>query len=80
MFYIRIAELNIKINNKYPRVERLCAEYIIPETDTVDIEVTATESEIEKEVIANGLNINELNMEQLDAIWDRNKENFGKKD
>ena len=29
--------------------------------------------ELEKAVIAKGLNINELSMEQLDAIWDENK-------
>jgi len=34
---------------------------------------------IEKEVISSGLNINELEIEQLDAIWNKNKANFGKK-
>ena len=34
---------------------------------------------IEKEVISSGWDINELSMEQLDAIWDKNKEKIGKK-
>ena len=34
---------------------------------------------IEKEVISSGLDINDLSMEQLDAIWDKNKEKNGKK-
>ena len=35
--------------------------------------------QVEKAVIAEGLNINELNMEQLDAIWDKNKAESSKK-
>ena len=35
--------------------------------------------QLEKAVIAEGLNINELNMEQLDAIWDKNKAESSKK-
>lgn len=35
--------------------------------------------EIEKEVIANDLNMENLKMEQLDAIWDKNKAKNGKK-
>ena len=34
---------------------------------------------IENEVISSGLNINELSVEQLDAIWDKNKQKNGKK-
>ena len=35
--------------------------------------------QVENVVIADGLNINDLNMEQLDAIWDKNKEKTAKK-
>ena len=36
-------------------------------------------AEVEEAVIARGLNINDLKMEELDAIWDENKAKNGKK-
>lgn len=50
MFYIRIADLNVKIDNKYPHVQRLCAEYVIGVPECVDIEASASEAEIDKEI------------------------------
>ncbi len=50
MFYIKIADLNVKIDNKYPHVQRLCAKYIIGVPEHVDIEASASEAEIDKEI------------------------------
>ncbi len=50
MFYIRIADLNVKIENKYPHVQRVCEEYIIDAPTHVDIEASASDAEIDKEV------------------------------
>lgn len=48
MFGIRIAELNIRIHNLYPYVERFCADYRA-EFDKADIEVAVPAEEIERE-------------------------------
>ncbi|MBO7250001.1 MAG: hypothetical protein J6V42_01870 [Clostridia bacterium] len=48
MFYIRIADLNICIDNKYKYSERLCGAYMIDEC-AADITVSVTEREIAAE-------------------------------
>lgn len=50
MLFIRIAELNVQINNKYDYVVKLCKDYIIGEPETVDISVEVSEDEIDKEL------------------------------
>lgn len=48
MFTIRIAQLNICIDNKFDYIEKLCRDYIVQDED-VDFEVSASESEIEQQ-------------------------------
>ena len=50
MFYIRIADLNVKIENKYPHVQRLCEKYIVDTPNRVDIEVSVSENDIDQEL------------------------------
>lgn len=50
MFYIRIADLNIQINNKYGYVERLCRDYIIDECQNADMSVEVSDEMIAKEM------------------------------
>ena len=50
MFYIRIAELNICIDNKYDYVERLCRGYITERVETPDMTVSVSEEDITKEM------------------------------
>ena len=50
MFYIRIAELNICIDNKYDYVFRLCGGYIVDAVDDPDLTVKVTDEEIEREM------------------------------
>ena len=50
MFVIKMANLNIKIDNKYEYTKELCKDYIIQiDKDKIDLEVCASEEEIEKE-------------------------------
>ncbi len=49
MFTIRLAELNITINNKYGYVEKICTDYIAEEQTDFFVEVTDTEIEAERE-------------------------------
>lgn len=48
MFNIKIAELNILIDNKYPALERMCRDYICQD-DKVDFAVSVSNEEIEAE-------------------------------
>lgn len=50
MIYIRVADLNIKIDNRYGYLDRHCADYMIDATDDVDISVSVTEEEIDGEI------------------------------
>ena len=55
MIYIRIADITVKIDNKYDYVERLCRGYIVAETATPDMTVFVTDEEIDEEMrIAEG--------------------------
>ncbi len=49
MFTVRLAELNITINNKYEYVKNLCADYIVNEKADFCVEVTNAEIEAERE-------------------------------
>lgn len=55
MFYIKIADLNICINNKYNYVYSLCKEYLIDKPEKTDIEVSATEEQIDQELKDTGI-------------------------
>ncbi len=50
MLYIRIADLNICINNKYEYVERLCRDYTADPTENTDMTVTVSDEEISAEM------------------------------
>lgn len=65
MFKIRIAELNILIDNKYSYIEKMCENYIVSDNKT-DFSVKVTEEEILKE--DNNLNYDNGYLESL-AIY-----------
>lgn len=48
MFIVRLADYNIKINNTYPFLERLCRDYIITDSN-FDLEISISEEEIAAE-------------------------------
>lgn len=50
MFFIKIADLTIAINNKYEYVRRLCERYMVPAVDDPDMEVTVSDEEIRSEI------------------------------
>ncbi len=50
MLYIRIADLNICIENKYPYLESLCRGYVIEPTENVDMTVSVSDEEIAHEM------------------------------
>jgi len=50
MFYIRMADLNICINNRFSYVQHLCKSYIVDAVDTPDLTVTVGDEEIDAEV------------------------------
>lgn len=50
MFCIRIAELNICIENKYEYVEKLCRDYRVDECDDVDMSVSVSDEHIAREM------------------------------
>ena len=52
MICVRIAELNIGIENKYEFLERFCRKYIIDSPCQIDFKVSATEEEIDAEIEA----------------------------
>lgn len=56
MFYIRIADLCVQINNKYEYVRLLCEDYIVkaPDTDP-DICVSVTPQELQDELTDSGV-------------------------
>ena len=49
MFNIKMAELVIKIDNKYDYLLNLCKDYIVSDDETVDFSVSATAEEIQAE-------------------------------
>ena len=50
MFTIRIADINVRINNKFEYVRKLCAKYIISDSERFDIEVTVNDEELDNEI------------------------------
>ncbi len=50
MVYIKIADLKIKIENKYDYVCWLCKDYIIDECEDFDLSVSVSEKEIDDEI------------------------------
>jgi hypothetical protein len=48
LFRIRVAELNIEVQNKYPYAEKFCREFFA-EFDQADITVSVTDKELEEE-------------------------------
>jgi len=50
MFYIKIADINIGIVNKYKYVRNLCKDYIVEQPQCVDMTVEVSEEEINDEI------------------------------
>ena len=50
MFYIRIADLNISIENQFSYVEKLCHKYRIQPVDKPDMAVRVSDAEIDDEI------------------------------
>ena len=50
MLYIRIADLNICIDNKYEYLERLCQEYVIETPIKTDMTVSVSDEQIKAEM------------------------------
>lgn len=48
MFILELAKIKIKINNRYPYLERQCTDYIVDSTD-YDFEVFVTDDELDQE-------------------------------
>ncbi len=53
MFIIKMADLNIKIENKFPYIEQMCKDYIVPDGE-VDFSVSVTEEEMKREETEGG--------------------------
>ena len=49
MFYIKMADIVIQIQNRYDYVKRLCKDYIVSDCDTYDLVVSVSEEEIDEE-------------------------------
>ena len=50
MFYIKIADITVAIDNKYEYVRMLCRDYIIPYVETPDMTVSVSDEEIKAEI------------------------------
>ena len=50
MFYIKMADLTVAIDNKYEYVRFLCKDYIVPPTPTPDATVSVSDEEIKAEI------------------------------
>jgi len=57
MFFIRIADITVAIDNKYEYVEKLCKDYIVPEISAPDITVSVTDEEIAHEIEISELDV-----------------------
>ena len=49
MFYIKIAELTVKINNKYDHCKNVCRDYIVEPQEQPDIDVSVSLEDIKRE-------------------------------
>lgn len=52
MFYIRVADLNVCIKNKYEYVELMCRDYVVPTVLAPELVIEATDDEIVAEQTA----------------------------
>ena len=52
MLYIRMADMCIRIENKYDHVTHLCRHYTVDPTDRVDLSVSVTDEQIRQELDA----------------------------
>ncbi len=59
MFYVRLAELNICIDNRYSYVQKMCSEYTIS-SDRADFSVSVTREEIFAEEDGRGFDVGYL--------------------
>ena len=59
MFYIKIADLKIRIRNKYNYVFALCKNYLTEECDDVDLDISVSEEQISKEVAEAEISVSE---------------------
>ena len=50
MFYIRMADITVEIDNRYEYVKWLCKNYMIPEPAKIDLSVKVSEEEIQGEM------------------------------
>lgn len=50
MFYIKIADMTVAIDNKYEYVKMLCRKYIVPPVDTPDMVVSVSDEDIKAEI------------------------------
>ncbi len=50
MFYIKIADLTIRVNNHLDYVRWLCQDYMVAPTDTPDMVIDITKEEVRKEL------------------------------
>ena len=50
MFYIRIADITVAIDNKYEYVRMLCRDYIIPPVEFPDTTVSVSDEELKAEI------------------------------
>ena len=50
MIYIKMAGLKIRIRNKYDYVKNLCKNYIIDEPEDIDLDVSTSNEQIQKEI------------------------------
>ncbi len=64
MFILKLADISIKINNKYNYLEKLCKDYIVEESD-FEFEVTVTEEDIDSEQSKSDLEFSRGYLESL---------------
>lgn len=50
MFYIRIADITVAIDNKFEYVKRLCEDYVVSPSDAPDMTVSVSKEEIVSEI------------------------------
>ena len=64
MFYIKLADLNIKIDNKYPQLEKLCFDYLVAPCSE-DFFVSASDEELNREIAGSDLKISKAYAESI---------------
>lgn len=46
MFYLKMADMNIKVHNHFPMIEEMCRDYIVDAPERIDYSVETTREEI----------------------------------